>query len=502
MRDETLTQVKEMIRKTTGIIINAGFSKELSDVIGERVRVLHLEEADYPRYLESIHDEAVLLASRFTVQETSFYRYRQHFDRLKLQVLPELIRLKRQEHDTRLTIVSAGCATGEEPYTIAMIVHDLLKDREEWNVHILATDINAEALRLAKEGIFSDYRLRNIDPWYVYRYFDLTNVPGNASQHRLKGFIKSMVEFRQTNLIHEPFPLADLAGADIIFCENVIIYFCMESIQKLINNFHDILTPGGYLFLGHSETLNIVTHPFELTWWNDSFAYRKSGPSAVPEQPGEAAAAGALPAPEEPPEEAAVIPFTELIYLILQSFEAEAYETAAGLLRRTEESGAALNDVFHLIKGEYLYENRQYMPAANECRKAIGLNPKSAAAHLLLGAVYLDLGMLDNAQFEINTALYHEPESALGYYYLGRYYGLNGNPTERDYCLAYAKHLLEERGNVMTGKTFPFYRSRREDIIASIKNAPAQPDVPGRAATAGWKQGGSSWKAKSESTNS
>ncbi len=500
MRDETLMQVQELIRKKTGIIINTGFMKELAAAVDERLRVLQLDETDYPRYLDSIHDEAVLIASRFTVQETSFYRYREHFDRLKLEVFPELIRKKQRERDQTLVIVSAGCATGEEPYTIAMILHDLLKERDNWNIRIVATDINAAALQQAKGGVYSEYRLRNIDPWYTYRYFDSSPVQGPTTQHRIKGFIKTMVEFRQANLIQEPFALADLAGADVIFCENVIIYFSMESIQNLINNFYRLLFPGGYLFLGHSETLNIITHRFELSWWHDSFAYRKpssaSAPESIPFATDESMETGT--APDQPEK----IPYPEMIYLILQSFESDAYETAAGLLRRLEMSGNTLTDVYHLINAELLFESRQYMTAANECRRALGLNPKSVEAHLLLGAIYLDLGMLDNAQFEINTAIYHEPASALAYYYLGTYYKQTGNETEGDYCLAYARYLFETRGNIITGKTFPLYRARRETIITAIKNAPAQLNVSGHGGANGTIRGVAPWKAKSESTTS
>ena len=148
MRDETLMQVQELIRKKTGIIINTGFMKELAAAVDERLKILQLDETDYPRYLDSIHDEAVLIASRFTVQETSFYRYREHFDRLKLEVLPELIRKKQRERNQTLVIVSAGCATGEEPYTIAMILHDLLKERDNWNIRIVATDMPEGRLSL------------------------------------------------------------------------------------------------------------------------------------------------------------------------------------------------------------------------------------------------------------------------------------------------------------------------------------------------------------------
>jgi chemotaxis protein methyltransferase CheR len=474
MRAETLGKVRELIRKTTGIIINEENVMDLSIVVQSRLNSLRMAEEDYLSHAASSHDEIVLVASNFTVQETSFYRYREHYDRLKFQVLPDLIRKKQRAGDKRLLILSAGCATGEEPYTIAMLVHDLLKDSEGWDVRIVGTDINAEALRLAREGVYSAYRLRNIDEWYVYRYFDKTTAGGRADIYRLKGFIKSMVEFRQCNLIREPFELVDLAGADIIFCENVIIYFCLESIQRLIDNFHELLAEEGFLFLGHSETLNIVKHRFHLSWWNESFAYQKiSLPPRTDDilRPRLSAPSVFRPAPAAPLPESFRTPSPDLKYLILQQFEAEAYDQAGEVLREMERSGVVLDDGFHLIKAEYLYECGEFMGAADECRKAAGLDPQSAEAHVLLGAIYLDLDMLDNARFEIKTALYLDPASILGYYYLGRYYGRCGDETERDYCLTYARHLLAERGNVLAGKAFPHYRTRRSAIYGEIRQA-------------------------------
>jgi chemotaxis protein methyltransferase CheR len=474
MKEETITMIKALIRETTGILINTENTGDLAALAEERRASLRLDEAKYLHYLASARDETVAIASRFTVQESSFYRYREHFDRLKLQVLPELIRRKQQAGERRLLFISAGCANGEEPYTIAMIVHDLLKDHPGWEVRIIAIDINAQALQQAREGVYSQYRLRNIDPWYSYRYFEEPAERNNASLYAVKDVIRRMVEFRQANLLQEPFPLTDLSGADVILCENVIIYFSMESIQRLIDRFFEILTPEGFLFLGPSETLNIVNHRFELSWWNESFAYRKpfaAAPGPVRRGP-----------PAEPADLLATadIPYPELIYLILQSFEAEQYQTAADLLRRTEKAGTPLTDVYHLIKAEFLYENRQYMQAANECREAISLSPKAAEAHLLLGAIYLDIGMFDNAHFEFQTALYLEPASALGYYYLSQYHDQTGNPGESEYCLDYAKLLLAIQGNVLSGKTFPLYQARRATIYSVIKNARPHPDIPSR----------------------
>ncbi|MBN2353275.1 MAG: hypothetical protein JXD23_11940 [Spirochaetales bacterium] len=471
MRAETLAKVREVIRKTTGIIIQEENSMDLSIVIQNRLNSLKLAEDDYPGYAEANHDEIVLVASNFTIQETSFYRYREHYDRLKLQILPELLARKEGAGERRIFILSAGCATGEEPYTIAMLVHDFLKDRAGWDIRIVGTDINAEALRLAREGVYSAYRLRNIDEWYVYRYFEAASAVERAERYRLKGFIKSMVEFRQTNLIREPFELADLAGADIIFCENVIIYFCLESIQRLIDNFHTLLAEEGFLFLGHSETLNIVRHDFHLSWWNDSFAYQKI---SLPPRTDDIARRNPVAAAARTPQTAAgngrtVSP--DLKYLILRQFESGAYEQAGEVLRELETSGIRLDDGFHLIKAEYLYENGQYMGAADACRRAAGIDPQSAEAHVLLGAIYLDLDMLDNAHFEIKTAIYLEPASILGYYYLGQYHARRGDETEREYCLTYARRLLEEQGNVLAGQTFPHYQARRSAIYNEIRRA-------------------------------
>lgn len=215
-----------------------------------------------------------------------------------------------------------------------MILNDLIPNIKEWNVKIIATDINEKALQMAKEAVYSEYKLRNIEHWYIDRYFN--EVKERKSKiYELKDSVKNLVTFRHCNLIREPFELSDLYDIDVIFCENVMIYFCMESIQRLINNFYNILRMDGYLFLGYSETLNFIKHKFSLSWWKDSFTYKKS---ETPDDPGNNPYNLILEKTKEYIDEGLTDiskkTYEDIINLILRNYNEELYDNVSILFKK------------------------------------------------------------------------------------------------------------------------------------------------------------------------
>jgi chemotaxis protein methyltransferase CheR len=469
LTDTFITTVKDVIREKSGIIIQDDRYFDVQIVLGSRLIKTGLQQDHYIDLLRFDDKELVLLASYFTIQETSFYRYRAHFDRLKNEIISRIV---NQNAEKKLCILSAGCATGEEPYTIAMIISEAIPDMPNWDIRIIGTDINETALQFAKEGLYSPYKFRNIDDHYREKYFSAVK-SGKTTFFKINDAIKNMVSFRQCNLIREPFELADLSNVDVIFCENVIIYFNFESIDRLINNLFMILKSGGFLFLGYSETLNMIKHSFQLSWWNDSYAYVKPFPdlesrreTAIPEFQWR-------PTAENNSTPFALIdffnlPFDQKLAMIGRRWNDGDVDFCKQAFHSIENTPQPLDERYYLLKGEFLFCCTNYMDAANEARKAIRLDPYSIDTHLLLAFIYLRLGMLDSADFEIKTVQYIEHRCAIAKYLQAVLCDKIGKKEETAGHLALAKTNLDGNTDKFQVRVFPQNKQLRYTILNEI----------------------------------
>ncbi len=195
--------------------------------------------------------------SNLTVNYTLFNREAMHFDFLTSAVLPELCQKEREGKDLR--IWSAGCATGEEPYTLAMVMQDYFNIQKSlWDTKILATDISTTALKKAQEAEYPVESIQNLSPSWVKRYFVQT--PEEPDVVRIAPLIKNEIIFRKHNLVGAPYQFKK--KFHVIFCRNVMIYFDEKTKNLLINRFYQALEDGGYLFIGMSETVDKNASPF------------------------------------------------------------------------------------------------------------------------------------------------------------------------------------------------------------------------------------------------
>ncbi len=245
--DHELAEIRALIEKRSGILFDSSRERFFSTRVREHLAAKRLAHGtDLLRVMKSSNVEYDSLLERLLTQETSFFRYPDVHAALERKVLPELHMKKFWENPRSLRIWSAGCATGEEPYSIAMSVSETLEFAEAWNIHILATDISRQALQAAERGVYSRRELGPMDPALIEQYFSKL-----GDQFMVKPKVRNLISFAPMNLAQSVY----VGRFDCIFCMNVLIYFSDEKRGQLIQRFFDYLEPGGYLFLGHAESV-------------------------------------------------------------------------------------------------------------------------------------------------------------------------------------------------------------------------------------------------------
>ncbi|MBK9131981.1 MAG: protein-glutamate O-methyltransferase CheR [Gammaproteobacteria bacterium] len=251
--------IRRVVVEQTGITLSEQKRELVYGRLAKRLRTLDLQSfAQYCSYLEQSPDELHELVNAITTNLTSFFREPYHFDYLRENLLPELLR--RNAQSRRIRIWSAGCSTGEEPYSIAMVLRDALPAGQGWDAKILATDIDSNVLARAQQGMYAQERASGIPERYQRRSFH-KGQGDNAGMLRVSDEVRSLITFRQLNLMQE-WPMK--GPFDVIFCRNVVIYFDKPTQRRLFNRYADLLVDGGHLFIGHSETLFKVCDRFTL----------------------------------------------------------------------------------------------------------------------------------------------------------------------------------------------------------------------------------------------
>ncbi len=252
LSDKEFQLFQEIIYRETGIHMSDKKRKLIVARLSKRLRALNLSTfTEYYEYLnESSHadGEIVNLVNRVTTNKTDFFRERHHFDFLLKELYPRTIAESRTNGVRRLRIWSAGCSSGEEPYTLAMVTLDAFKAERGWDIKILATDLDTEILQKAVTGVYPTQAITPVPKEYIHKYF-----VRKGENYEVGNVLRSMVAFRKLNLMSETFPMKN--PFDIIFCRNVIIYFDTKTKEELLTKFHRHLKARGHIFIGHSESL-------------------------------------------------------------------------------------------------------------------------------------------------------------------------------------------------------------------------------------------------------
>jgi chemotaxis protein methyltransferase CheR len=267
LSEHELSEIRMLIEERTGICFDASRERFFSTRVKDHLRAKGLERGtDLLRAMRKSNVEYEALLEGLLTQETSFFRYPSVYEAFEKRVLPELHVKKFWKNPRTLRIWSAGCSTGEEPYSIAITIADSLSFSDSWNVEILATDVGRHALKHAERGMYAGRSLGSVSPERLATHFSQAH-----GGHQVKPRLRKMVTFAQMNLASAVY----VGRMDMIFCMNVLIYFSEERRRSLVQRFYDTLEPGGYLFLGHSESISKMPVKFQAIVLNDCILYRK-----------------------------------------------------------------------------------------------------------------------------------------------------------------------------------------------------------------------------------
>lgn len=260
--NEEFITLRDFLYDQCGIFVGENRKYLMENRLNTRLRELGLhsfsEYHNYLRYDKNRMNELNELFINMTTNETSFFRNNIQLDVFRDKVLAKVIAEQRAKGEKKLNIWSAGCSSGEEPYTIAIIILELLKGEvNDWNIKITANDLSLAMLNIARKGVYSEYALRTTPPEIIDKYFIR-----EGKNYKIVPAAQRLVQFGQINLARSD-QLARVDRSHIVFCRNVIIYFDDAMKKHVINAFYDNLLPGGYLLIGHSESLHNISRTFK-----------------------------------------------------------------------------------------------------------------------------------------------------------------------------------------------------------------------------------------------
>jgi chemotaxis protein methyltransferase CheR len=270
-----LIRIRDLVYQVAGIFQPDNKLRLLEDRCSKRIQALGVP--GLREYYECLtvkpirQAELISLLNELTIGETCFFRNMPQLDAIRNIVLPKIMEARAKLPLRNLRIWSAGCSTGEEPYTLSMMLLEELNGKlKGWNFEILATDLNERSIAHAKQGLYGTYSTRNLPPLYRDKYF-----VARGEELQVAPEVKAKVNISRVNLADDA-RVAFMKGVDMILCCNVLIYFDVASKRKVIQHFYNNLLPHGYFFLGHSESLYGISDDFKLVHLPSSTAYIKA----------------------------------------------------------------------------------------------------------------------------------------------------------------------------------------------------------------------------------
>ncbi len=444
-----ILQASALIEQRIGLAVTTRLHTDLDAILN------FLAEGELERYVRLLQRSPETdpawqrLVHALTIGETYFLRDRGHFHILKDHVLPELIRQRRAQGNLQLAIWSAGCATGEEAYSIAIVLQELLPDLPRWNITLTGTDINDYALNVAQRGIYRDWSFRHTDDTFQRRYFD-----AHADGWQIKQQMRETVRFQHTNLLTG----SPLTEANVIFCRNVLIYFESSRISPVEDLMFQMLCSGGWLFLGQAEAVRTRRERWTTHIFSGAVVYQK--PVARTGQNYQRHA-DTLPQTAPLPESSAeaFTSYADAVRAVQNEQFDEAERYLAEILSHYPNHAQA-----HVLLAS-IFANRRALPEAHaHLDTALRLDPLLADAHYLRAMLMLEDGRRADAQQALRSALYCRRDHPLAALMLGSLYAQDGD-RER------ASRVWEEALRAIRSLSPESLISDLSDLTASGLNA-------------------------------
>lgn len=389
LADPFFPRLKALVIEVTGMAFYADKDADLALIVAERME--RCGAADCAVYLERLQaecDEMDALVAELTIGETYFFRHKEQFDALREIVLPDI--LARNVHSRRLRVWSAGCATGPEPYSLAILLKREFGARiAGWHVSILGTDINQKFLARARDGRYDQWAFRATPDDIRRDCFDAV-----GKQWQIKPEYRSMVSFQYHNLTQSRFPsLTDnIAGFDIIICRNVVIYFSRDTIAELVPRFHESLVDGGWLVMGHAEPSMDLFRQFRTVMVPGAVLFQRQDAAVVP-PPRPSPATPLPPKPPLPPRRMATPLPSSAIPV-----------PAAG---------------DHLAVPRALADQGRWDAALAACDALLGQDTLDWRLHYLRALILDQLGDATGCEAGLRRAIYLDRRAVLPHYHLG-----------------------------------------------------------------------------------
>lgn len=431
-----LERLRDVIGKRLGLQFSNDGLETLAGAARKRLEANHLSSAgEYVERLEqgaSLSQELPALAELLTVSETFFFRGQEHFRALAAELGERPL-----EPTSQVRLLSAGCASGEEPYSLAISLHEAFPALERGQFVIDACDVNAAMLVKAERAIYSSWSLRATSDVLKNRYFKQ-----HGRDFALDEQIRTLVRFELRNLVDEWPPLGEGAGYDAIFCRNVLMYFAPAVAKRVVERFARALAPGGLLFLGHAETLRGLSNDFHLCHTHDAFYYRKRGEHDEPD-----AAREVRSTQVSLPEVESSLSWPIEIAHAAQRIQTLAVRSRDFFAARTQETDTNLATILALVHEERFAEALSQLRALPEaalgsrdallllalaltnrgaceeaeatCRRLLQIDELNAGAHYLLALCREQAGERAAAIECDRTAIYLDPTFAMPHLHLG-----------------------------------------------------------------------------------
>ncbi|MDT8443273.1 MAG: CheR family methyltransferase [Desulfuromonadales bacterium] len=462
-----LAGFKSFLLEHSGLHFSQHNHRILERGLMRRVQALRMESLSaYFAFLTATpdnYDEINKLLGLLTVGETSFFRYRSHREAVLNYVIPKL--MEQNKSHGKLRFWSAGCSTGEEPYSLAIMLLENFPELVDWDIQILATDINKRALRQAREGLYGERSMRMMETVLRERYFEKVNNHFLLTEHA-----KRMVRFDYLNLRTDPFPAVNNATCDIdmLLCRNVLIYFELETIRRIIEKFSQVLRPQGFLFMGHSETMQNVSDQFQRHHQNNAFFYQLKERTSIASGVTESIPARNVSRAESVAQVPAkirsqstlttVVPSTtalaesqkvvvrcpEQLYRdALFAFDHEKFTESAKLFEQILEQQPT-NPKALVGKGLLLANQGKNDEARICCARAIKANDLLPEAYLLRGLILDMEGLLERALVEYQKVLWLDPAFVMAHYLSAKVHGRLADTEKKLRSLRNTIRILEQ----------------------------------------------------------